>query len=571
MTTSREGIGIADERLWRVPSLDVGAAVELFVERAQSMVSGSLVGELTAVEDVCRRLDGIPLAIELAASRMASMTAAEVRDRLDDRFKLLVGSRRGLERHQTLRHAVAWSYDLLDDAEKSLLRRCSVFAGGFDLQSACAVAGSDGIDEYTILDLLDALVRKSLLIADRSSERTRFSMLETIRQFAEEQLVAHGEATEARTAHARHFAGRETDLLALWDSPRQREAYAWFTAELANLRSAFRWAADHGDLDVSAPIATYATLLGALVENYEPVAWAEELIEPACAVDHPRLADLYVMATHCWMVGRVDEALRYSDGGKILIAGSGYKALPGFESWLAGAHINVGLAQPEIEWLRGLLARGQDPYALTRAGLVFALMRAGYHAEAMATAKELIEAADAITNPWAHSYALLTYGIACCDADPARARDALRNGLLIARDSGNHYNESHLANVLGRLEVQHGDPRTALDYLNLAIRNYQDSGNVPVMRVPLSVLAAFLQRLGRDEPAATIAGYTFNPITAAWTPEIGPAVVHLREALGDSAYESLAGKGESMTAAAMAAYAYDQIEQARAELNGVSE
>ena len=91
--------------------------------------------------EICRRLDGIPLAIELAASRMASMTASEVRDRLDQRFRLLVGSRRGLERHHTLRHAVAWSYDLLDDTEKALLDRCSVFAGGFDLQSACAVSG----------------------------------------------------------------------------------------------------------------------------------------------------------------------------------------------------------------------------------------------------------------------------------------------------------------------------------------------------------------------------------------------------------------------------------------------
>ena len=107
----------------------------------------TLADEATAVEDVCRRLDGIPLAIELAASRMASMTAAEVRDRLDDRFRLLVGSRRGLERHQTLRQAVAWSYDLLDDAEKTLLERCSVFSGGFDLKSACAIAGSDDIDE----------------------------------------------------------------------------------------------------------------------------------------------------------------------------------------------------------------------------------------------------------------------------------------------------------------------------------------------------------------------------------------------------------------------------------------
>ena len=257
LATSREGIGIADEQLWRVPSLDVGAAVKLFVERAKSMDSDVVTDETTAVEDVCRRLDGIPLAIELAASRMASMTASEVRDRLDDRFKLLVGSRRGVERHQTLRQAVAWSCDLLDDAETALLERCSVFAGGFDLESACAVAGF-GHDEYGVLDLLGALVRKSLLVADRSAGRTRFSMLETIRPFAEEQLVARGAATEVRTAHASYFAGRESDTLALWDSPRQRGAYTWFNTELANLRTALRWAADHGDLDVAAPIATYA-------------------------------------------------------------------------------------------------------------------------------------------------------------------------------------------------------------------------------------------------------------------------------------------------------------------------
>ena len=105
-------------------------------------------------------------------------------------------------------------------------------------------------------------MRKSLLVADRSAGRTRFSMLETIRQFAEEQLVARGEASEIRVAHSRYFAGREADILALWDSPRQREAYDWFTVELANLRTAFRWAADQGDLDVAATIASYAGLLG---------------------------------------------------------------------------------------------------------------------------------------------------------------------------------------------------------------------------------------------------------------------------------------------------------------------
>ncbi|MGB6511706.1 MAG: adenylate/guanylate cyclase domain-containing protein, partial [Mycobacterium sp.] len=281
VATSREGLGIADERLWPVPSLDVGAgvdsaAVSLFIERAQAVSPGFSVaelGEADAVVEICRRLDGIPLAIELAASRMASMTAAEVRDRLDHRFRLLVGSRRGLERHQTLRHAVAWSYDLLDDTERALLERCSVFAGGFDLESACAVMGSD--DDFATLDLLDALVRKSLLVADRSSGRTRFSMLETIRQFAEDQLVARGEASESRAAHSRYFAGREADILALWDSPRQRDAYDWFTIELANLRTAFRWAADQGDLDVAATLASYVGLLGYSVQTYEPIAWAE--------------------------------------------------------------------------------------------------------------------------------------------------------------------------------------------------------------------------------------------------------------------------------------------------------
>ncbi len=156
-----------------------------------------------------------------------------------------------------------------------------MFSGGFDLESACAVLGSD--DEFAVLDLLDALVRKSLLVADRSTGRTRFSMLETIRQFAEEQLVARVRPTDARTAHARYFAAREADILALWDSPRQREAYTWFTAELANLRTAFRWAADHGDLDTAAAIVALAGLLGVASENenYEPAGWAEELIDPA--------------------------------------------------------------------------------------------------------------------------------------------------------------------------------------------------------------------------------------------------------------------------------------------------
>jgi predicted ATPase len=570
LATSREGLRVADEQLWPVPSLDVGTgidspAVTLFAERARAVAPHFSMREgADAVVEICGRLDGIPLAIELAASRMASMTAGEVRDRLDHRFRLLVGSRRGLERHQTLRHAVAWSYDLLAEAEKYLVTRCSVFVGGFDLESACAVAGSGDFDDYAVLDLLDALVRKSLVAADRSATGTRYSMLETIRQFAEEQLAA-GEADTVHAAHSRYFAGKETDILALWDSPRQREAYQWFTVELANLRTAFAWAADHGELDAAIPIATYATLLGVMVENYEPIAWTEELIESARAADHPRLTFLYVMASQSWMVGRVEEAVRYSDAGQTLLLSGRNAVPPGFESWLGAVYNMTGRAEWTVEWCRGLLAHDHDPLALGRAALVVALLRAGSQTEAMAAANDLIDAAEAIPNPWALSWACMAYGIACCDADPLRTRDVLRKGLVVARDSGNRYSETHLANILGRLEAQQGDPLAALDYLALAIRNYHDSGHT-VIRVPLAVVAALLHRLGRDEPAGIIAGYAVRPLTTAWIPKLSTAITQLREALGEATYEALARKGGAMTTAEMVAYAYDQIDQARTQL-----
>ena len=573
LATSREGLGVTDEQLWPVPSLDVGAgvdsaAVNLFVERAHSVAprfSMATTDEAEAVIEICRRLDGIPLAIELAASRMASMTASEVRDRLDQRLRLLVGSRRGLERHHTLRHAVAWSYELLDDAEKPVLERCSVFAGGFDLESACAVMGSD--DDFATLDLLDALVRKSLLVADRSSGRTRFSMLETIRQFAEEQLVARGEASQIRAAHSRYFAGREVDILALWDSPHQRTAYDWFTIELANLRTAFRWAADHGDLDAAAPIASYAGFLGFMVQNYEPIAWAEELIEPARAVDHPRLTFLYVIASQCYTTGRIEEAVRYADAGQIVV-GRSRDALPyGIEARLGVVYLILGQPERLAEVCRAQLARRRDTHVHIRGWLVAALALAGSGGEAMDSADGLIEAAEATGNPLLLALALGAYGLAFRDADPVGALDALGRGLVIAQDSGNRTYASTLAPFLALLEAEHGDTVSAFDHLTLAIRNYHNAGDTTTFRIPLAVLAVLFDRLGRYEPAATIAGFALSPLAAVAVSEITTAIAHLRDVLGEATYESLARKGETMTTAAMAAYAYDQIDQARTELS----
>jgi hypothetical protein len=195
---------------------------------------------------------------------------------------------------------------------------------------------------------------------------------------------------------------------------------------------------------------------------------------------------------------------------------------------------------------------------------------AGRGEEAIAAADGLVDAAETTRNPGVHSFALLAEGLAFRGADPMRALDTLRRAVVIAQESGNRFNESHTANVLSELETQHGNPVAALDYLTLAIRNYHDSGNTAMVRSPLSLLAVLFHRLGRDEPAATVSGFAVNPLAAAAFPEIKAAIAQLRDVLGDQSYESLARKGVAMTTSAMVAFAYDEIDQARAALNAVA-
>jgi hypothetical protein len=196
-------------------------------------------------------------------------------------------------------------------------------------------------------------------------------MLETIREFADEKLAGRGAAAEARTAHSRHFAHRQAQLLAIWDSPRQREFYDWFARELPNLRTAFRWAADRGDIDTACDIACHAGFIGAVAEVYEPPAWAEQLIEPAEAVHHRRLAALYLIASHCYTAGRVAEAIEYSEAGQKLMD-DGYRECPSESkahsarsTWLP-ASPNDGSMCAGISW-RAITTRtrslGHAPYS----------------------------------------------------------------------------------------------------------------------------------------------------------------------------------------------------------------
>ena len=260
-------------------------AVALFVDRARAVRPDFGLREpetAAAVTEICETLDGLPLGIELAAARMAAMSAVEVRDRLADRFRLLKGSTPGPERQLTLQHAVEWSYDLLTDDERDLLRLTSVFAGGFNLTSICAVV--DGADDVDVLRHLDSLVRKSLVVADHTATRTRYSLFETIRHFAEDRLAETGALERTRDRHAEYFARESATRWEHWNGPGWRDAVDWVEAELGNLRSGYQWSARRGELEVATDIAAHAALMGFSVQLFETLAWAEELLDGR----HPR-------------------------------------------------------------------------------------------------------------------------------------------------------------------------------------------------------------------------------------------------------------------------------------------
>lgn len=261
LATSREPLGIPGEVTWRVPALDDDAAAALFVERASQARPGFSPdpAETEVVTRICRRLDGIPLAIELAAARVRMMPTGRIAAALDDRFRLLTGGgRTSLPRQQTLELSVGWSHDLLDEQERALLRRLSVFAGGFTLDTAESVCAGDPVDHYSVLELVARLVNKSLVHADQA--RDRFRLLETIRLYAAQRLADTGETVATRDRHFECFlrlAERAEPELVLADAP---ACLGRLEQEHDNLRTAMEWADATGACEPFLRLTTALTL-----------------------------------------------------------------------------------------------------------------------------------------------------------------------------------------------------------------------------------------------------------------------------------------------------------------------
>ncbi len=297
LASSRERMAIAGESVIRVPSLPAPqpdeaataaracdyAAVRLFVERANALGCGFALTDANAatVASICRRLDGIPLAIELAVPRLKVLPVDKLARGLDERFRLLTGgSRTALPRQQTLHALIDWSYGLLSDAEKTLLARLSVFLGTTSLASISSVVGGDDMPPEQIGDLLLSLVEKSLVHADLDSNDSRYGLLESTRYFAAEKLA---DAPALRRRHAEHFAARFAQATSAWETTPTREWIASYASDVDNLRGALDWAfGPDGDVAVGLDLVAHSHILWAelglmLEHRYWVVAALEKL------------------------------------------------------------------------------------------------------------------------------------------------------------------------------------------------------------------------------------------------------------------------------------------------------
>jgi predicted ATPase/class 3 adenylate cyclase len=560
LATSRELLSTPGEVAWRVPSLTVpdprqmttaeavrqGDAGQLFVERARQVVPAFVVSEhnAAAVLQICRRLDGIPLAIELAAARVRVLTAEQIAARLDDRFRLLTGGKRtGLRRQQTLQAAIDWSHDLLTADERVLLRRLAVFAGGWTLAAAESVGGAEPVDAEHVLDVLTSLVDKSLVLADAQGAEERYRLLETVRQYAEDKLLTSGEAVAVRERHAQHYLA-----LAEWDRrPRRLTAVQidQLDAEYDNLRAALRWMVEVGDAEAG------LRLCGSLTSFWyirgfpgEGRAWlAEVLALPAAAMPTPGRAGALVAAARLAWHQDDPAAARAACAEAVAILRA-----RGDAGELAHALATLG---------RAMLAQGDYDAAQVVLEEALALGRASGDTGAI---RHVLE---------------VRFQLAYYQGDYALARALVEEQLALVQAAGHASGRRGPAlNWLGHIAVAEGDyARARACYLeSLAARQAFAFFGVG-LAFTLSGCANLTAALGKHTRAARLAGAAARLCEADGVPPqrvqeagIAARLDASRRAIGEAAFASAWAEGQALSRDEAVAYA--QAEDGGEEAGG---
>jgi predicted ATPase/class 3 adenylate cyclase len=600
--TSREGLAVDGEQVWPVRSLQTpsttsvddiatSAAVRLFAERAQAVVPAFAVdaSNASAVAEICRRLDGIPLAIELAAARVTSMSPTEIAALLDERFRLLTGGRRtAVERHQTLRATVDWSYSLLEPSERLVFDRLGVFAGSFDSAAASAVVAEEGIEQWDVVEAMASLVGKSMVNTEKTPEdTTRYSMLETLRQYARERLDESREADAWRRRHAEHYAAFAEAIARELIGPGELAARRRVGLELDNLRAAVTWALDSGstsDVEIGVGIIAHLAFEASANVASGIGAWAERAVPCVGASSSARRHALLGGAAYYAHQGRGD----LETGRALAIQGvaEGLTELSGTvhtltETTLAMSYMATG-EQTRLRAVvaaahRGLDAIGDNAYARSTLHSAFAsmLLTVGDVDGAKQEADAGMKIARSLSNPTCLTLAHFAFGWAWSHDDPEAALAAFDESIALTRAGAVDGAYGAALCQAALLRAHKGDERGALEGLREAIAYSDEVGDRVNFSNAVNRGTEIVGRLGHAEVSAVFGGIVsgqFLGTSLIYELKGSELVEHeavrdrVRAELGEDDYAAATARGAAMSYDDIVGFTLGELDGILAEL-----
>jgi predicted ATPase/class 3 adenylate cyclase/DNA-binding SARP family transcriptional activator len=525
LATSRERLAANGETVVEIAPLDVpeagidpatawddpADALQLLCDRVTAIRPGFSPGGLqqAALVDIAHRLDGLPLALELAAARVATMGAVEVAARLDDPFGLLTRGRRSApDRHRTLRATVEWSYRLLDEPERRTFESACVFAGGFTLAAAEGVCGVDGHDD--VADVISALADKSMIVVDDRGSTTRYRLLETLRQFGRERLADTGRLAAIEEAHARYFAALVWEAEPQLRGPAEAEWVGIVQAELPNLRAARAWAMRSGQRALAAEFSAALFWFTNWRTQTEIMGWAEELAD-----DEPGLIGrsyARMLATAGAAAWRRGDLRRGQALGERIIALAGDEPSARYGWQLVGviAALQGRLAEAGDAFRRmGELARRDgDHHAAAHAFALLALTQsyAGDTAAAIATAG--VNRVEAVRSgaPSVLAYNAYTLGELLAPSEPDQALAHLDRAIALSDTVGAHFIHGIAMVSATSLRVRHSAPAIAASALIEVIDHWERAGHWRQQWTTLRQAVELFARVADDEAAAVMLG-----------------------------------------------------------------
>ena len=593
LATSREALGVPGEQTWPLRSLDVpdsssiaevtaAEAAVLFSERARAVRPGFVVDEsnAAAVADICNRLDGIPLALELAAARVVAMSPIDIATRLDERFRLLTGGRHAsVERHQTLRAAVDWSYSLLDDGERTVFNRLAVFSGTFDANAAEAVVTGGGVESWDVVDALTGLVAKSMVLADEGTAGSmRYQLLETLRQYAAERLDAEGETDAWRRRHATHYA-EAAELITVGLRGRDETASrARLDAEIDNFRSAVAWSLDAGDdedSELALRIIAALSFESSMQREVGVGAWAARAVDRAERSTPGRRADVLSAASYS-ALARGDHARSHELALAALRDGTVGDWSPGL------AHVSLcygALATGNHDNVRRWMDEGRDALAGVDdwSRVSFAWTRASYlglfgDPAAADEAREAMQVARQLGNPTALANSLHCLGMALVRSSPTDALAAFDESIGLLKAGNDNLLGSALA-TMAYLRARERDRAGALGALRESVEHLDRIGDRPQLVGTVDWAIVVLQRFVELETAAVLVGVALQGPLAELNHYPGalgrdpndPILVSLEAGLGADAYRAAVARGAEMLPDEIVHFMYRELDRLIAE------